>query len=82
MSGETSAIERQVRELILLVLKVPADKYAALLRADVSEWDSLKHMELVFALEDRFGVEFREDEFAKLDSPSSIAAKIRARRAA
>jgi acyl carrier protein len=81
MNPESSAIESEVRRLILLVLKVPADKYATLLRADIAEWDSLKHMELVFALEDRFDVQFHEDEFVDLDSSSAIAARIQSRQA-
>ena len=79
MSRQNNAIESKVREIILLVLKVPANQYAALVRADVAEWDSLKHMELVFALEDQFGVQFDEGEFGKLVSPSAIAAMIEAR---
>ena len=83
MSATADAdVENAVAGCILLVLKVPAGKYAELVRGDVPEWDSLKHMELIFVLEDNFGVQFGEDEFASLDSPGAIARSIRKHRAA
>ena len=48
-------------------------------RSDIGEWDSLKHVEIVFALEDEFGVQFDESEFAAMDSPAAIAALLRPR---
>ena len=35
---------------------------------DVKEWDSLRHIELIFALEETFGVEFSPDDIADLYS--------------
>ena len=32
---------------------------------DIAEWDSLGHVNLMFALEDRFGVRFRGNELAE-----------------
>jgi acyl carrier protein len=32
---------------------------------DIPEWDSLGHVNLMFALEDRFGVRFRGNELAE-----------------
>ena len=46
-------------------------------RADVPQWDSLKHAEIVFALEDRYGVRFAEDEFAAMRSVSAIVTLVR-----
>jgi acyl carrier protein len=78
VSGTPSEIEAQARELVLRILGVPAPSQGrALLRADVPEWDSLKHMEIVFALEDRFGIQFDESEFPTLDTPVAIAAAVR-----
>lgn len=34
--------------------------------ADVAEWDSLGHINLMFALEERFGVQFEGNELAEL----------------
>ena len=83
MSATADAqVESEVADLILLVLKLPSGRYTDLVRGDIAEWDSLKHMELIFVLEDRFGVEFAEEEFATLVSPKAIARSIRAHRAA
>jgi acyl carrier protein len=71
--------EREIAELLSRVLGVPLPARAR--RPDVAAWDSLKHMELVFALEDRYDVRFHESEFARLDSPAAIAAVIGEHRA-
>ena len=77
MSGH-SEMEAQVQELLLRILNLPAPSAGgALVRADVPQWDSLKHMEVVFALEDRYGVQFDESEFQRLDTPAAIAAAVR-----
>lgn len=34
--------------------------------ADVPEWDSLANINLLFALEEEFGVRFRDDEFSAM----------------
>ncbi len=39
-------------------------------------WDSLRHMQIVFALEDVYGVRFRDDEIAGLPSVSAISAAL------
>ena len=33
-----------------------------------SEWDSLKHLQILFAVEDRFAVQFIEEEIPRLNS--------------
>jgi acyl carrier protein len=35
---------------------------------NIEEWDSLRHMNLVLALEDEFGVRFRDDQVEQLIS--------------
>jgi acyl carrier protein len=35
---------------------------------NIKEWDSLRHMNLVLALEDEFGVRFRDDQVEQLIS--------------
>jgi acyl carrier protein len=41
-------------------------------RATEAGWDSLKHIELVFLLEDHFGVRFAEQEIAELADACGI----------
>lgn len=78
MSAIRNVDEADIRDLVLRVLRMrerpPSDE---LLRSAVPAWDSLKHMEIVFALEDRYGVEFAESEFAQLASPAAIAQALR-----
>ncbi len=35
-------------------------------QVNVQQWDSLKHIEIVFAIEDEFGIHFVENEFEHL----------------
>jgi acyl carrier protein len=77
VSAKHPEMETQVEALLLQILNVPAHSGGALVRADVPEWDSLKHMEIVFALEDRYGVEFDESEFQRLDTAAAIAHALR-----
>jgi acyl carrier protein len=75
--SERAQLQSDVRELIARILELPLSPSVDVLRRDTREWDSLKHMEIVFALEDRFGVTFDESEFSALDSCAAIAAAVR-----
>jgi len=41
-------------------------------RDSLEEWDSIKHMYVVLALEEEFSVEFSDDEIANLVSVSDL----------
>jgi acyl carrier protein len=73
MSKASASMESDVRDLLQRILRLRDQPCHGLVRADVAEWDSLKHMEIVFALEDRYSVRFDESEFSALDSPAAIA---------
>jgi acyl carrier protein len=45
-------------------------------RAQESAWDSLKHVEIMFAVEDHFSVKFSAEDLAALDSVSAIASAV------
>jgi acyl carrier protein len=51
-------------------------------RETVDEWDSLKHMHLVLAIEDEFGIEFDDAQVSELSSAGAmldaILTKVRA----
>jgi len=76
VSDREAPSEAAVRRLLRTILHLPAQDDSALRREDVDAWDSLKHMEIVFALEDRYGVRFDESEFAALDTSAAIAAAL------
>ena len=44
-------------------------------------WDSLKHVEIMFALEEELNVEFSEEELGQLDSAAKIINAVRAKHA-
>jgi acyl carrier protein len=79
--GREDELESDVRDLVARVLRLPEPYPDRLMRSALPQWDSLKHMEIVFALEDRYGVCFDESEFATLRAPAEIAAALRRHRA-
>ena len=63
----------RVKNVISSVLKINfCDVDIKLTSDNIETWDSLKHMNLVLALEDEFGVEFSDDEIVILSNYSSI----------
>ena len=68
----------KVRQIMSLVLEVPVsqidDSFSA---ATVGHWDSIKHLNLVMALEEGFDVQFSSEELGTLDSYAAIAAALR-----
>lgn len=74
-------LREEIATLVRQVLRLPESAHVVE-RGSTSEWDSLKHMEIVFALEDRYGIRFDESEFDALDSVESIAAAVGRHRAA
>ena len=63
----------RVKSVISSVFEVDLCDIDTEFTSDSSEkWDSLKHMNLVLALEDEFSVEFSDDEIINLSSYSSI----------
>jgi acyl carrier protein len=45
-------------------------------REDSDVWDSMKHVELIFVIEDEFGIEFSPEIYSQLDSVKSIVEMI------
>lgn len=70
-------IETTVMATLIRVLKCDLHRDAS--RQNMPQWDSLKHIEIIFELEDVFGVQFSEDEMANLDSVDRIVERVVAR---
>ncbi len=51
----------------------------ATMAADVPGWDSLRHIDLVVAVEDEFGVRFKSSELGKLDNVGALVDLLRGR---
>jgi acyl carrier protein len=61
--------EDALREVMATVLRVPADSIGPDSSMDtVPGWDSLRHLTLVLALEDEFGVQIPDEEAGSITS--------------
>ena len=72
--------KQRLDEVFAVVFGKPIPSEAG--RKDIPEWDSLKHMQLVFAVEEQFNLQFSEEEIPQLDSISRFAEFIGRRNAA
>ena len=63
----------KIRESFNEVLQVPFNKVTdTTTMENLSEWDSMKHMELIMALENKFQVSFEINEIVELNSVKKI----------
>ena len=63
----------KVEALLADVLQIPAEQINDdLAMKDLDAWDSLKHMELIVALEQQFDVQLTFDEIVAMQSVSEI----------
>lgn len=63
------------------VLGVPLESIHAGTTVDTeAEWDSLRHMNLIFAIEDGFGIRFDDDEIASLTSFQAMERAVQAKK--
>ena len=72
-------IDRRVRATLALALGIEVPKEVPFNRADTPAWDSFKHVQVIFMLEDEFGVQFSENEFHLLTSTDGITKLLVAR---
>lgn len=66
-------IETIVLKVLSTVLKCEVTLESE--RNQIPQWDSLKHIEVLFAVEDELGLQFAEEELASLDTVSRIVEK-------
>lgn len=64
-------MKEKVIGIIADVLGMSADEVNSAY-SDSNLWDSLKKVEIVFALEDEFGIMFEQEEIAEMKTPESI----------
>ena len=66
-------MNERVRHILGLVLEMPEQDINEKLSAeDAGNWDSIRHLNLVMALEEAFGVSFSSDELSQLTSYRAI----------
>ena len=78
----TSSVRAEVSKLLSLALRRPVDESEKPARDLDPAWDSLKHVEIVFLLEDHFELRFTDTELDQLHDAAQIAQVLEARRAA
>ncbi len=71
-----------VLEIMERVLQKRFPPGADVHRETEGRWDSLRHIELIFALEEKFGIRFDEEEMPVLNSLSILTDRIGLRYAA
>ena len=66
-------MNERVRHILGVVLEMSEQQIDEKLSAeDTSNWDSIRHLNLVMALEEAFGVSFTSDELGRLTSYRAI----------
>ena len=68
--------DERVRRLLALILNVDIPAGQDFHRDGEPKWDSLKHIEIIFALEDEFGIQFNEECLVSLVSVRAIVAAV------
>lgn len=69
-----------IKDLLAATLGIPADRVTDdLAYNSIPEWDSLNHVNLMTALEERFAVEIDEDLMVQLTTVKAIEAFARER---
>lgn len=63
-------VQARVLELLSTLLKTPVDASAS--TETLPAWDSLRHIEVIFAVEDAFGVQFPEEALGELTSVERV----------
>lgn len=75
---QSELIEQKMRKVMGQVFKLPVESIAAdASRENLEQWDSLKHLNLMLALEDALGVEFSDAEIAEINSYQGLVTALR-----
>jgi acyl carrier protein len=73
----TEGVNERVRGILSALLNLPLDRVPDDgSRETLEEWDSLKHMHLVLALEEEFGIEFDDEDVSGLTTVAALARAI------
>lgn len=71
-------IEKQVRNIMVKVLRIKETEISThASRENSDKWDSLAHMNLMLAMEEKFGIEFEDVEIVEIASLSALIESIR-----
>ena len=63
------SLDHRIKKIMSIVFDVPVDDLDEKATSNtVENWDSLNHMKLVLALEEEFGIQFKEQDALDLQS--------------
>lgn len=66
--------------ILTLILEVDREALSPETSPDtLEEWDSIKHMDVILALEEEFRIQFRDEEITSLGSVSALMQAITAK---
>ena len=71
-------MEERIKKIMSAVFEIsPVEINANSSPENIQSWDSLKHINMVSALEDEFGIAFTDDEIIKIVTFSAIKANLK-----
>ena len=71
--------EREVLSLMEVVFGVELVEASQAKKSEIMTWDSISHLELIFALEEKFDVRISEKEIAEIKDLGDILALLTSR---
>lgn len=73
----TASTLQQVRSIASDIFGVPADKITVESSPETIEtWDSMQHLNLVLAIEERFGVQLEPEDIEQMKNIGAVAALV------
>ena len=69
-------VQTELQEIFRDVIDEDVDLADALTANDVERWDSLAHVNLIFAIEEQFGIEFTQAEMADMANVGELKGHI------
>jgi acyl carrier protein len=73
----TASVFEQVRGVASDIFGVPAEKISAESSPETIEnWDSMQHLNLVLAIEEKFGVQLEPEDIEQMKNIAAVAALV------
>ena len=74
----TSSTLEQVRNVASDIFGIPVDKITAESSPEtIDNWDSMQHLNLVLAIEEKFGVQFEPEDIEQMKNIGAVATLVK-----
>ena len=67
-----NSVEVKLKNVFNLVFRQEFESYSSLNQDNIAEWDSIRHLDLIMALEEAYNIEIEFDDIALLTSYTFI----------